>query len=140
MRNYDAVTVFFSKAFADLWLAQASYTWSHLRGNYAGLFRPETLQLDPNVNSDFDLISLLGNRIGPLPRTAPTRQGLRGQGVRAPDRLDEPDIGLSYTGRSGTPINYLGAHPSTARRGLRAPARLGWQDALGPHRSMRGWG
>ena len=44
-----------------------SYTLSWLRGNIAGLFRPETGQLDPNINSDFDLISLLSNRSGYLP-------------------------------------------------------------------------
>src|SRR6185369_11752376 len=67
VRDYDAGTVFFQKAFSSGWLGQASYTLSSLRGNYAGLFRPETGQLDPNINSDFDLRSLLVNHTGPLP-------------------------------------------------------------------------
>src|SRR5262249_8886211 len=66
-RNYDAVTFYFTKDLADDWLAQASYTISYLRGNYPGLYRSETAQLDPNNNSDFDLRSLLVNRTGPLP-------------------------------------------------------------------------
>jgi TonB dependent receptor len=66
-RDYDAVTAFFSKSFADSWFAQASDTWSSLRGNYAGLFRTETGQLDPNANSTFDIVSLLDNTDGPLP-------------------------------------------------------------------------
>src|SRR4029078_11684305 len=41
-RDYDAVTLTLQKTFADLWLAQVSYTASYLRGNWAGLFRPET--------------------------------------------------------------------------------------------------
>ena len=56
-RTYDAVTILFSKNFSDLWLAQVSYTWSQLRGNYDGLFNPGSLgsqtgspQLDPNNN------------------------------------------------------------------------------------------
>ena len=51
-----------SPQLSNSWLAQVSYTYSYLRGNYAGLFRPETGQLDPNINSDFDLRSLLENR------------------------------------------------------------------------------
>ncbi len=66
-RNYDAVTLYLNRTFADGWLAQVSYTWSRLYGNYPGLFRPETNQLDPNILSDFDLIDLLDNRTGLLP-------------------------------------------------------------------------
>jgi hypothetical protein len=66
-RIYDAVNVYIQKTFSDRWLAQANYTVSWLRGNYAGLFRPETGQLDPNINSDFDWTSLHANRKGGLP-------------------------------------------------------------------------
>ncbi len=65
-RNYDAITLFFQKHLSDTWMAQVSYTLAWLRGNYAGLYRPETLQLDPNINSDFDLKSLTVNRDGSL--------------------------------------------------------------------------
>src|SRR5690606_33480187 len=66
-RIYDAVIVYFDKRFGRNWMMAGSYTLSWLRGNIAGVFRPETGQLDPNINSDFDLISLLDNRFGPLP-------------------------------------------------------------------------
>lgn len=110
-RDYDAVTVFFDKTFADLWLAQLSYTWSDLRGNYAGLFRPETGQLDPNINSDFDLISLLSNRTGPLPgdRTHQIKVFAAKEFVFT-DAFSL-NLGVTYRGRSGTPLNALGAHP-----------------------------
>ena len=78
-RTYHAVTVLFSKSFSDLWLAQVSYTWSKLTGNYDGLFNAQGLnalgapQLDPNINSTFDLRTLLLNQQGPLSRTSPTR-------------------------------------------------------------------
>lgn len=110
VRDYDAVTVYFTKAFSDLWLAQVSYTWSYLRGNYAGLFRPETAQLDPNNNSDFDLQSLLANRTGPLPsdrthviKVFGAKEFQLGEHVAI-------SLGLTYKGRSGEPINYYGAH------------------------------
>lgn len=110
-RDYDAVTVYFQKAFRDLWLAQVSYTASYLRGNWAGLFRPETGQLDPNINSDFDLTSLLDNREGPL-------SGDHTHSIKVYGAKDFVlpgsallSAGLSYSGRSGEPTNYLGSHP-----------------------------
>jgi hypothetical protein len=109
-RNYDAVTVYLNKNFSNLWLAQVSYTWSRLKGNYAGLYKPETFQLDPNINSDFDLKSLLENRFGSLP--ADRTHSIKVFGAREfpfTGRMSL-SVGLSYLGRSGTPINYLGGH------------------------------
>lgn len=109
-RDYDAVTVYFNKAFSDGWMGQVSYTWSYLRGNYNGLFRPETGQLDPNTNSDFDLISLLPNRTGPLSadRTHYIK-AYASKEFKATNALGFV-LGLTYEGRSGTPINYYGSH------------------------------
>jgi hypothetical protein len=110
-RDYNAVTVFFDKTFADLWLAQVSYTWSKLEGNYAGLFRPETGQLDPNINSDFDLVSLLPNRSGALPGDRPhSLKVFAAKEFVLTDTLSF-NVGTTYRGRSGTPISYLGAFP-----------------------------
>jgi hypothetical protein len=110
-RNYDALNVYLTKVFADDWLAQASYTLSYLRGNYAGLFRPETGQLDPNINSDFDLRSLLANRDGPLPGDRTHQIKLYG----AKDWILTPEhhitTGASLRARSGTPTGYYGSHP-----------------------------
>jgi hypothetical protein len=109
-RNYDAVTAYFSRAFFQRWLAQASYTWSHLSGNYAGLFRPETGQLDPNINSDFDLVSLLANRTGDLP--GDRRHQVKVFGAR--DFNPRPNhhllAGLGFRATSGGPTNYYGSH------------------------------
>jgi len=111
VRDYDAVTVFFQKNFSNNWLANASYTASYLRGNYAGLFRPETGQLDPNINSDFDLKSLLPNRTGPLPsdRTHSLKLYVA-KDFLIPGGMDLL-LGASYRTRSGTPLSYLGSHP-----------------------------
>ncbi len=109
-RNYNALTVYFNKAFSDLWLAQVSYTWSENKGNYAGLFRPETLQLDPNINSDFDLISLLPNRTGPLPGDRTHVIKVFGSKEFVITGSMSISTALTYKGRSGTPIEYLGSH------------------------------
>ncbi|MDQ3126155.1 MAG: TonB-dependent receptor, partial [Pseudomonadota bacterium] len=48
-RTYDALIVYLDKRFSRNFLISGSYTASWLRGNLAGLFRPETGQLDPNI-------------------------------------------------------------------------------------------
>lgn len=111
VRNYDAVTLYLNRTFADGWLAQASYTWSRLYGNYPGLFSPVTNQLDPNILSDFDLISLLPNRTGLLPFDRTHSVKLFGAKELNITNALSASIGMSYRGNSGTPINYLGAHP-----------------------------
>jgi hypothetical protein len=111
VRDYDAVTLYFTKLFSRSWLAQASYTWSSLRGNYGGLFRPETGQLDPNITSDFDLTSLVVNRRGPLPgdRTHSIKVfGAKELSLGASNTLT---LGFAYRARSGDPLSVLGSHP-----------------------------
>ena len=110
VRNYDAVTVFLNRTFSDGWLAQASYTWSRLEGNYPGLFRPENSQLDPNILSDFDLISLLKNRRGLLPYDRTHAIKVFGAKEFSFSKDLSASIGLSYRGNSGTPISAIGAH------------------------------
>jgi outer membrane receptor protein involved in Fe transport len=109
-RKYDAGILSFTKTFSDSWLAQASYTLSYLRGNWDGLFRPQTDQLDPGTNSDFDLRSLTVNRYGPL--DGDRRHELKLFGARdiAVAQQHHINLGASYRARSGAPTSYLGSH------------------------------
>lgn len=111
-RDYDAVTLYFNKVFSNGWLAQASYTLSYLRGNWAGLFRPETGQLDPNINSDFDLVSLLANRDGVLPGDRTHQLKVFGAKDLQVTRWLNVNLGATFRTRSGEPTNFLGAHPT----------------------------
>ncbi|RKG66968.1 TonB-dependent receptor [Corallococcus sp. CA054B] len=111
VRDYDAVTVYLNRTFTDGWLAQASYTWSRLYGNYPGLFRPENNQLDPNILADFDLVVLLNNRSGLLPFDRTHAIKVFGAKEFNISNALSASIGLSYRGNSGTPISYLGAYP-----------------------------
>ncbi|MEZ4380845.1 MAG: TonB-dependent receptor [Nannocystaceae bacterium] len=110
-RVYDAAVFFLEKRFTDHWLLTGSYTLSWLRGNIAGLFRPETGQLDPGINSDFDLISLLDNRTGYL--AGDTRHVLKvfSAGEIVVDNKNAILLGGAVRARSGQPVNALGSHP-----------------------------
>lgn len=116
-RDYDGVNIYFTKNFSDKWLAQVSYTLSFLRGNIAGLYRPETQQLDPNINSDFDLASLTVNRYGALPgdrtheiKVYAARDFPFNEFIAGPANM-QLNLGLGYNGRSGGPTSFLAAHP-----------------------------
>src|SRR5262249_5592217 len=112
-----AVTLHFSKSFSDQWMAQASYTWSQLRGNYDGLFNQQgsnslgAPQLDPNINSTFDLRTLLLNQDGPLTGdiTHTVKLYLAKEFTITP--VFSTTLGGSFNANSGPAINALGAHP-----------------------------
>ncbi len=110
-RRYDGFTFALRKNFSRRWLAQASYTYSILRGNYPGLFRAENGQIDPNVLSEYDLVSLLPNRYGPLPGDMPHQFKLFGSYLFDISSRLRVQAGVALRARSGTPVNYLGAHP-----------------------------
>lgn len=112
-RNYDAVTLFGVKNFSQGWLAQASYTMSFLRGNYAGLIAPEDGYLGPNATADFDGPNIHINRYGYL-------QGDRRHTIKvlgAKDWQVAPKhslgTGISLRARSGLATNFLAADPYT---------------------------
>jgi outer membrane receptor protein involved in Fe transport len=111
VRRYNAVNLYYQKNFSHGWLAQASYTWSRLEGNYSGLFRADTGQLSPNLTRDFDLLSLSFNRFGLLPGDRTHSVKFFGAKELQLTRGTSLNIGAGYRSRSGTPLNILGAHP-----------------------------
>ena len=111
VRNYDAMTVHFQKTYANTWLLTASYTLSRLYGNYAGLFVPETLQLDPNITADFDLKSLLPNTTGPLPGDHTHQFKVYAAKDFVVGNIHDILLGLTFRSLSGGPLSALGAHP-----------------------------
>ena len=111
-RIYNSASVAVNRAFADLWLAQVSYTYQHLMGNLQGLFA-QSGQLDPNLNADFDIQRLLVNRFGPLPADVShtIKAYLSKEFVILP--VLSVTAGLAYVGTSGTPIDFLGVDALT---------------------------
>src|SRR5262249_3426649 len=108
-RIYNAFVVSLDRTFSDLWLAQVSYSYQNLKGNLEGYYREQNGQLDPGVNSDFDLQRLEVNREGPL--TGDIRHTIKAylakQFVLSP--AWSLTLGAGYTGSSGPPIDFVGA-------------------------------
>ncbi|MEJ7732822.1 MAG: TonB-dependent receptor [Polyangiaceae bacterium] len=143
-RIYDAVTLYLYKTFKNQWLGQASYTISYLRGNYAGLFRPETAQLDPNSNADFDIPVLTQNRQGPLPGDRTHEIKVFGAKDFDLGKRMQLQLGLRVNARSGEPTSVLGAEDVIGYGGDEvfilqrgAGERLPWIFSVDPH---VGWG
>ena len=108
-RWYHAVTVNFTKSFADLWLAQISYTWSKLTGNLDGAINPQGAnQIDPNINSTFDLPVLLKNQTGNLAAdiTHNIKAYLAKEFVITP--VFSLTAGVAFNANSGPPLTPLG--------------------------------
>jgi len=110
-RDYRGLSLYYTRSLMDGWVAQASYTYSRLKGNYSGLFRADTGQLSPNLTRDFDLLSLTFNRDGLLPGDRTHSVKVFGGKEFKLGKNTALNLGLSYRGYSGTPLNYLGAHP-----------------------------
>ncbi|MET0340919.1 MAG: TonB-dependent receptor [Polyangiales bacterium] len=109
-RTFDAGILAFTKTFSSNYLIQASYTLSQLKGNWEGLFRAQTGQLDPGTNSDFDLVDLTKNRKGFL--AGDRRHELKFFGAYNIEFSKEHNVnvGASYRARSGAPTTPLGRH------------------------------
>ncbi len=110
-RVYDGVTLSVNKNFSENYLVAASYTYSQFRGNYPGLFNAVTGQLDPNILSEYDLLSLLPNKDGPLPGDIPNAFKVDTAYLYPIDEKTSLQLGGNLHAQEGTPINYLGAHP-----------------------------
>ncbi len=106
-RVYDSATFFFSRRFLRGWGLEASYTLSWLRGNIAGLYRPETGQLQPNLNSDFDLVSQLRNRTGWLAADHRHNVKVFGAGEVPIGTRSAILLGMGFRALSGGPTNAL---------------------------------
>jgi hypothetical protein len=111
VRDYDGFTFSVRKNFSNHWQGLASYTYSSLRGNYPGLFKADTGQLDPNLTAMFDLPSLLSNQTGPLPQDVPHQFKLFGSYTFDFGPRFSLTAGGAFRAESGVPVMFLGSHP-----------------------------
>jgi len=111
-RTYKAVQIQVAKRFVRRLFFNASYTYSSLRGNYPGLYLPDSDQRDPNLSTQYDVRGIMVNRDGPLPNDRPHLIRLDGYYVLPVGRSSLTG-GLSFVGRSGQPLNALGKYPGS---------------------------
>jgi len=111
-RDYNGLEIQAKKRFSRSFFAQASYTFSKTRGNFPGLFSPDTGQLDPNLTSMYDLPDLMANRHGDLPQDRPHQFKLDGYYNYVFSAKSAVVTGASVRFASGNPYNVLGSHPA----------------------------
>ena len=109
-RDYNALQFTMTRRFSKSLYVQASYTYSRTEGNYPGSYSPDNGQVDPNISSQFDLIELLANRIGPLPQDRPHYIKLDGYYTFDLKKKGQLTVGVRLRALSGVPINALGSH------------------------------
>lgn len=109
-RIYDALELSVVKRFSQRWMGRASYTYSRLTGNFSGLFSGDTNQLDPNINSVYDLPELMFNRDGRLPGDQPHQLKLDAYYQLPVAGVGNFVVGGRVRGTSGRPHNYLASN------------------------------
>ena len=109
-RVYNALEFTVTRRFSKALYLQGSYTYSRTEGNYPGLVSYTNGQLDPNISSQFDLIELLANRMGPLPQDRPQYIKLDGYYTFDLKKAGDLTVGVRFRALSGIPENALAGH------------------------------
>ncbi|MCW5804215.1 MAG: TonB-dependent receptor [Deltaproteobacteria bacterium] len=109
-RDYNSLEFTLTRRFSKKLYVQGSYTFSKTEGNYPGLISYDNGQVDPNISSQYDLIELLANRIGPLPQDRPHYIKLDGYYTFDFQKKGNLTVGARLRALSGIPTNALGAH------------------------------
>jgi outer membrane receptor protein involved in Fe transport len=109
-RDYNALQFTLTRRFSKQLYVQGSYTYSRVMGNYPGLISYDNGQIDPNISSQYDLIELLGNRIGPLRTDRPHYIKLDGYYNWDLKKAGALTTGIRFRALSGIPKNALAAH------------------------------
>jgi hypothetical protein len=109
-RDYNALQFTLTRRFSKQLYVQGSYTYSRNLGNYPGLVSYDNGQIDPNISSQYDLVELLGNRIGPLRTDRPHYIKIDGYYTWDFKKAGTLTTGIRYRAGSGIPENALAAH------------------------------
>ncbi|HTL34638.1 MAG TPA: TonB-dependent receptor [Kofleriaceae bacterium] len=109
-RDYNALQFTITRRFSKALYVQGSYTYSRTLGNYPGLVSYDNGQLDPNISSQYDLIELLSNHIGPLRTDRPHYIKIDGYYNWDLHKAGQLTTGIRYRALSGIPTNALAAH------------------------------
>jgi len=109
-RKYYALELTFRRRFADRWMLQGAYTWSHLYGNFEGYVNSDVGQSQAGLNQTFDYPGLVDNGSGDMPQDR--RHNLKLFGSYSFD--GGLQLGGNLWFQTGRPINCQGVHPTDA--------------------------
>ena len=109
-RDYDALQFTMTRRFSKNVYTQGSYTYSRTRGNYPGLVNYDDNLTLPNNSTQYDLIELLANRLGPLPQDRPHYIKLDGYYTFDLKKAGLLTTGIRFRALSGQPRNALAPH------------------------------
>jgi outer membrane receptor protein involved in Fe transport len=109
-RDYHALVFTLTRRFSKQLYVQGSYTFSKTNGNYPGLISYDNGQIDPNISSQYDLVELLANRVGPLPQDRPHYIKVDGYYQFDFKKNGDLTLGTRIRALSGVPQNALAAH------------------------------
>jgi hypothetical protein len=107
-RTYTALEFTLNGQLTERMQLNASYTWSHLYGNTAGLVNDDDNQADPGWTISYDYAGLQDHAYGNLP--ADHRHALKLFGSY--QVTDKFVLGINTLISSGKPMNKMGIHPS----------------------------
>jgi hypothetical protein len=129
-RQYGAMEFTLDGMATEKLFVSASYTWSHLWGNTAGLVNDDDNQADPGWTVSYDYAGLQDNASGNLP--SDRRHTMKVFGSY--EVTEDFTVGLNANIGSGKPISALGIHPEN----VGACATDAWSSC--PSRNERGHG
>ena len=109
-RDYNALNFTLTRRFSKHLYVQGSYVYSRIEGNYPGLISYDNGQYDPNISSQFDLIELLENRVGPLPTDRPHYIKIDGYYTFDFKQKGQLTTGIRFRALSGIPEQALAPH------------------------------
>jgi len=106
IRRYYALEFDLERVYDGKWFMKASYTWSHLFGNFEGYSNSNTGQADPGISSVFDNQYLVS--YGDLPNDH--RHNIKLYGGYS--FTEEWAVGVNLSAVSGRPKNAYGLIPN----------------------------
>lgn len=106
-RQYGALELNLKGRPSESLYIDATYTWSHLWGNTAGLVNQNDNQADPGWTVSYDYAGLQDHAKGNLP--SDRRHVFKVHGTY--DITEQLALGFAGNFSSGTPYSYMGLHP-----------------------------
>ncbi len=105
-RKYAAIDFNINRRWDEIWMLDATYTWSHNWGNSEGFVRSDNEQDDAGLTTNFDQPGLTDGAYGNLPNDRRHQVKVFGS-YRI---MEDLTAGVNFRWKSGRPKNAFGYH------------------------------